>query len=91
VGEHSIKFGASFYPLAGELPHPEYRQWSFHLPACGDRSSWAVSTADRFRYASFLMGQVDQAEIKAGETSGQRSWYMGYFIQDEFRATPRLT
>src|SRR6266853_665486 len=44
-----------------------------------------------FGYASFLMGQVDAAEIKQGETSGQRSWYMGYFVQDEYRATSKLT
>jgi hypothetical protein len=91
VGKHSIKFGASYYRWNANFrtQHLANGHFTFQPAETGLPGAFASQTG--FGYASFLLGQVDQAEIKAGETSGQRSWYMGYYIQDEFRATPRLT
>src|SRR5262249_590083 len=44
-----------------------------------------------FGYASFLLGEVDTANVQAPQTRGLRSWYMGYYIQDEFRVSSKLT
>jgi len=91
IGKHTIKFGGSFYRWNANFRTQNIANghFTFQPAETGLPGDFLARTG--FGYASFLMGQVDQAEIKAGETSGQRSWYMGYFIQDEFRATSKLT
>jgi hypothetical protein len=91
VGKHSIKFGASFYRWRANFRTQNIANGHFTFQPAETGLPGQFLSQTGFGYASFLMGQVDQAEIKAGETSGQRSWYMGYFVQDEFRVTPRLT
>ncbi len=91
VGKHSIKFGASYYRWTANFRTQNLANGHFTFQPAETGLPGQFLSETGFGYASFLLGQVDQAEIKAGETSGQRSWYMGYYIQDEFRATPKLT
>jgi hypothetical protein len=91
IGKHTVKFGGSYYRWTGNFRTQNIANGHFTFQPAESGLPGQFLAQTGFGYASFLMGQVDQAEIKAGETSGQRSWYMGYFIQDEFRATPKLT
>jgi hypothetical protein len=41
--------------------------------------------------ADFLLGRIDSLRIQASPSVGRRSYYTGGFIQDDWRATSRLT
>lgn len=91
VGKHTVKFGGSYYRWTANFRTQNIANGHFTFQPAETGLPGQFPSQTGFGYASFLMGEVDQAEIKAGETSGQRSWYMGYFLQDEYRATSNLT
>ncbi|MEO8659226.1 MAG: TonB-dependent receptor [Bryobacteraceae bacterium] len=91
VGKHSIKFGASLSRWIANFRTQNLANGHFTFQPAESGLPGQFLSQTGFGYASFLLGEVDQAEIKAGETSGQRSWYMGLYVQDEYRASSKLT
>ncbi|MFN7995646.1 MAG: carboxypeptidase regulatory-like domain-containing protein [Bryobacteraceae bacterium] len=90
-GTHSIKFGGNFFRWDSNFHTDTLAngQFQFNSGQTGLPGDFLSQTG--FGYASFLMGQVGYVQVKGPEDHGERSWAMGYFIQDEWRVNPRLT
>jgi len=96
-GRHTVKFGANilrrelnlFRPLAGK----GYFAWAGNGsgPCCGVAPGQGhVDTG--YEVSDMLAGFVDgYAHGTSFGMVGTRSWENGFFVQDDFRVTPRLT
>lgn len=90
-GTHNIKFGGNFFRWNADFHTDTWAngQFEFDNGQTGLPGNFFSQTG--FGYASFLLGDVAYVLIRGPEDDGERSWAMGYFIQDEWRVTPRLT
>src|SRR5688500_15275876 len=82
VGRHQVKFGADVMaPMKNEyLDIPSTRG---NVGFNGQFTGNAV--------ADFLLGYARQAELSNVHIVNQRRWSMSYFVQDDWRVSPRLT
>jgi outer membrane receptor protein involved in Fe transport len=83
IGRHSIKVGADFrhYAINNYQPNDNTGQFGFDGQQTGNP------------FADFLFGSLTQgsnAEV-ANAIISTRAWAYGYFIQDDFKVTPKLT
>ena len=91
-GRHDIKTGADvrWYQLnAIAPPNPT---GSFAFTTTGTDSQGATGAAGGNSFASFLLGQVDTFSIDLQtSTLRPRDHLQEYFVQDDWRITPKLT
>ncbi|MGH9542566.1 MAG: carboxypeptidase regulatory-like domain-containing protein [Terriglobales bacterium] len=57
-----------------------------HCPACG-----TTFNTDGYSFASLALGDPDGGNVDWNQTQFETWHYYGMFVQDDFRATPRLT
>jgi hypothetical protein len=87
-GKHYLKFGWNYTHWAGNFPVDNNGQFTF-LPAETGLPGFLSQTG--FAYASFLLGAVDDAAIQGGNYEDGRSYTFGFYAQDEYHVTPKLT
>jgi len=94
-GRHTIKVGGTILRRELNLFRPNYGKGGFR-PAgngnspCCNGGSGHVDTG--YEVSDLLAGFVDDYEVGAPlGTVGTRSWENGFFAQDDFRVTRRLT
>jgi hypothetical protein len=89
-GKHNVKFGADIRRL-GDNIFGNGAPGDFMFNSTETGSPGVPGTGNSF--ASFLLGATDVAaqDINAFGTTGDRWRYLAGFVQDDFKATPRLT
>jgi hypothetical protein len=92
-GRHSMKFGFAYYR---EYQNSfEARDGSGNFQFSNTTTSQPNAGANFTRwghaFASFLLGEVHQAQTRSPFIRGTRFRYYGLFAQDEWRATSRFT
>jgi len=90
-GTHNIKFGGNFFRWNADFHTDTLANGHFEFDNGQTGLPGNFLSQTGFGYASFLLGDVAYVQILGPEDHGERSWAMGYFIQDEWRVTPRLT
>jgi hypothetical protein len=93
-GKHSVKFGADFRWEQLDILQPPNPtgQFQFNQLFTNDPSSPAAAAATGNAVASFLLGQVQSFQIDLqAKTIRPRAHIEEYFIQDDWKATRRLT
>ncbi len=88
-GKHNTKFGVNYLKWNANFPTVNEANGFFQFSPLETGQPGFSQTG--YGYASFLLGLVDASHIQAPQTTGQREWTLGFFIQDEYRVTPRLT
>jgi hypothetical protein len=88
LGRHSIKLGADFQ-TNNFLSPIAYSEVSFGTNQTASRGSAAVSGGNA--WASMLTGVPYQADYRNIREVDSGGWIDGVFIQDQWKATPRLT
>ncbi len=91
AGKHTIKFGGSFYRWNANIRTQNNANGSFNFNSSETGLPGSLLGQTGFGYASFLLGEVDNGLIAAPYTKSLRSYYVGGFVQDEFRVTRNLT
>ncbi len=94
IGKHAFKAGADvrFYQLNAVAPPNPTGSFAFTTTGTDTQSTTASGTSGGNAIASFLLGQVDTFSIDL-QTSilRPRDHIQEYFLQDDWRATDRLT
>jgi hypothetical protein len=89
AGKHNIKFGVNYLRWAANFPTFNQSNGLFGFSPLETGQPGFQQTG--YSYASFLLGLVDSSTIQAPQETGQREWALGFYVQDEFRVTPKLT
>ena len=92
-GRHTTKYGAAYFREynnqfsgSGGAGSFTFSNTSTSQPNAGSNlGKWGSS------FASFLLGQVNQASTSSAVETGRRWRYWSFFAQDEWRATSKLT
>jgi outer membrane receptor protein involved in Fe transport len=91
-GKHNLKFGFDFRKLQhqGIYPsRPAHFNFGTGLTAF---PSGDLRTNTGAAYASFLLGGVDSSSMYINDVvQGARWTYLAFYVQDDFKLTPRLT
>jgi hypothetical protein len=84
-GNHSFRFGANFIRRGVDFFISDFRGKGFFNigPGTGDFTGYEVS--------ELLAGFIDQYSVSIPNSVKTRSWETGYFAQDDWKATRRLT
>jgi roadblock/LC7 domain-containing protein len=93
TGSHTLKFGGTILRRDVALYRPNRGKGYFFLVGNGDPSQCGNSTGTtRFEQADLLIGFVCNYQIGPPfGTVGTRNWENGVFVQDDWRATRKLT
>jgi len=90
-GKHSIKFGASYYRWTANFPATVYANGLLNFrPAETGLPDFAFANTG-WSFASWMAGAADTGYVQDKYEKGLRSYYEGFFVQDEYRATSKLT
>ena len=91
-GHHTFKFGASHWRFENNTRSQSSTAGAFTFsnqmtsqPDSSSLTSWGSS------FASFLLGDLSNANTTLESTSGYRFGHYSLFAQDDFRATSKLT
>ncbi len=93
-GKHSVKFGADFRWEQLDILQPPNPTGAFQFNQffTNDPSSAAAAASTGNAFASFLLGQVQSFQIDLeSKVIRPRAHIEEYFIQDDWKATRRLT
>jgi hypothetical protein len=90
VGAHNMKFGFETRMQETNKYLANAANLTFSRNETADPNNLSKTGLE---FASFLLGQVDSAgqSIYGDFAPKQRSWQMGFYGQDDFKITPRLT
>jgi len=80
-GNHTLKFGANVLRLQNNIFNIRTEVGDFNFN--GQFSNFAMS--------DFLLGQVSQFNWSTRLQTNLRGWHMGYYVQDDWKVSPRLT
>jgi hypothetical protein len=84
---HTFKFGGEFRAGANDEIRDRSSAGSFSFSPLITGFNGSGGNA----LASFLLGQVNAANIQVSDKIPSRASYMGYYFQDDWRVTSRLT
>jgi hypothetical protein len=87
-GKHITKFGGDFVRWDANF----VQMWNSvdtFLPSQTGLPGFLSNTGHQ--YAGFLLGAVDYSQAHGPDLSAPRSLQYGFFVQDEYRMTPKLT
>jgi hypothetical protein len=87
AGRHNLKFG-------GEVRHMDRIELGEGgANGVGGSVTFAAGSQDPTQsyYASYLLGLPSQASMPTTRETGSYNWYQGYYINDTWQATPKLT
>lgn len=92
-GRHSFKFGARylwFQAATGEL---DTRSGAYRFASAETSAVWqgAPVSAAGDSYASFLLGDVDYANMQINPFPDQHTQSLGFYAQDDFKLGKKLT
>lgn len=91
-GDHTIKFGGTILRRDVALYRPNRGKGYFFLIGNGDPTQCSGSPTTGFEQADVLIGFVCNYQIGPPfGTVGTRNWENGLFIQDDWKASRRLT
>ena len=93
-GRHQLKMGADirFYQLNSVAPPNPAGSFAFTTTGTDTQSTATTTTTGGNPLASFLLGQVDTFSIDLQTSKLRpRDHIQEYFLQDDYRATDRLT
>lgn len=87
---HTITFGGEWRKMQYNdiAPYRASGTYAFNSLETGNPASQS-GTGNGF--ASFLLGQVDSSTVSQPVAVGARKSYWGFFVQDDYHATKRLT
>ena len=88
-GKHLLKFGFDWIHWNGNFPVTNNGQFTFLGAETGLPGPFLAQTG--FPYASFLLGAVDDSAVQGGNYEDGRSYTFGFYAQDEYKVTPKLT
>jgi hypothetical protein len=86
-GRHAFKFGGEFRAGANDEIRDRSSAGSFTFSPL----ITGINNSGGNALASFLLGQVNAANIQVSDKIRSRAAYMGYYFQDDWRITDRLT
>src|ERR1039457_46358 len=86
-GKHAFKFGGEFRAGANDEIRDRSSAGNFSFSPLITGFNGTGGNA----LASFLLGQVNAANIQVSDRIPSRASYMGYYFQDDWRVTSRLT
>ncbi len=90
-GRHNLKFGGEYWkmqmnnPSTNDLVSLDFANWTTGLPGASFQNKVG------FGFASFLLGEVDQAEKSIPSAQYGRRDYMAFYLNDDYKITPKLT
>lgn len=90
--KHTVKFGAEYRKMLLnflQLGRPD-GEYSFDQSFTQQNPATSVGTQG-FGFASFLLGTPTTGAISHDPTPASASSYTGFYVQDDFKATSRLT
>ncbi len=90
-GNHFVKFGFDWKHNLAVLPQFPYPRMWFHPRATAIPQERFSGTQTGFTFASFLLGIVDRAALNDPVGLGYETDYIGLFVQDDWKVTPKLT
>jgi hypothetical protein len=89
VGRHAVKFGGEYIGSRGIYAS---RVWPSGQSTYDPRATALPGVAGTGNsMASFLLGQVATAQIVDEPAPDMRTWYLGAFLQDDWRVNNHLT
>jgi hypothetical protein len=89
-GKHNFKFGEDLRRLQHQSILPSAPA-TFNFSTLETGLPGATGTTGN-EFASFLLGQVDSgSEYINNATEGNRFWYSGAYVQDDWKITPKIT
>ncbi len=92
AGYHSIRFGGEYRAMLNLYDNPVSSMGNFSFnPTYTQADATASSATAGNSVASFLLGYPASGSLPIYPTFKYRSNYMGVFVQDDWRITPRLT
>jgi hypothetical protein len=87
-GRHTLKFGAEFRAQQFNS-HGDYGVPTFVFDPA--QTAWNGNGATGFGFASFLLGQVNQASVSMPNQLYGRRKGLAFYAQDDFKVTEKLT
>jgi len=93
-GDHSLKFGAEYWRFnANEINrNMASGQFTFQpTPTQGRNAQGQLIANTGLPLASFLLGIIDSVNVRIDAGIGKRSFYTAGYVQDDWKAHPRLT
>ena len=90
-GKHSLKFGGNRLSWNANFPTSVLANGRFNFRPVETGLPGAFFSQTGAGYASFLLGEVDSSEVTGPTTGSPRQLAVGFYAQDEYRVTPKLT
>ena len=94
AGSHTWKWGVDFKKYQGSEEGRQQASGVFSFngqDTRGLRGDGSPIPNTGARMADFLLGEPHNVRVRASPTIGRRSWYLGWFLQDDWRVTSKLT
>jgi len=88
-GKHTVKVGINFSWLQGYLTNPQQALGVFDFDAGFTRNP--VTVREGSPIADLLLGTPFQGQVSSFAYFNQRAPHYDFYVQDEWRLTPRLT
>ncbi len=89
-GRHSMKFGVEYRRGANDEVRDRGSAGVFSFtPLYTDRPGSSATTGNAL--ASFLLGEINAANVQVSDKIPSRASYMSLYLQDDWRVTDRLT
>ncbi len=93
VNRHSIKAGGEYRIIEFNDRSPDkfYPSFTFNSQTTATQSSTSSNYSGGNSFASFMLGQVYSGSISGVTSAYTRERYTGFFVQDDFRVSGKLT
>lgn len=91
IGNHSIKFGGEFRKLFINFSQYGFPDGDFNFDQTWTQQILSASNGTGSPYASFLLGFASSGQITQEPTAADASAYMGWYVQDDWKVTSKLT
>ncbi len=90
IGNHSVKFGVDFQNIRYSVYQPTFGMGAYNFG--GSMTALSGSTyASGYGLADFFANQMDYTFLSAPTPTNNGHWYRAAYIQDDWKASRRLT